>query len=81
MAEVRAKLTRYEDLFGRRMTSIGQRLGMVRNKLAGVAVILDASPPATEDADSKRFSLIEIDERPAVAAPEDEGPVRKLEAD
>lgn len=48
MVEVKEKLTRYETLFGRRMTEMHNRLAKVRNTLAGVSVTLDAAAEGRE---------------------------------
>lgn len=85
MATVRAKLTRYEDLFGRRLGSIGARLGAVRNELAGIAVTLDAAAEGRETAGR----VLDLrDEMPSAPAPAgDDGPdaaqnrFRQLEID
>lgn len=78
MAAVRAKLTRYEDLFGRRMSTIGSRLGMIRNRLAGISVTLDA---AAEGRDTSG-RVLELDDRQTPeTTDEDDGRVRPLELD
>jgi hypothetical protein len=84
MAAVRAKLTRYEDLFGRRLSGIGARLGAVRNRLAGIAVVLDAAADGRET--TGRLLDLRDDMSATPAAPDDapDGAVnrfRQLEID
>lgn len=65
-AAVRAKLTRYEDLFGRRLDAIGARLGRLRNELAGVAVI----EAAAADGRETEGRVLELDDRQVDVEPE-----------
>src|SRR5215471_1309617 len=62
LAEVRGKLTRYEDLFGRRLSTVGQRLGAVRNQLAGIRVVVDAVADGRQLPQSGERGLIDLND-------------------
>lgn len=65
--EVGSKLTRYENLFGKRLSRIGARLGAVRNQLAGISIVAEAVAQGREVEPGMR--LVEMDDGPRNGAP------------